>query len=437
MSGQRLISVPTGLVPSSLSRRGFLGGAAVGVGSALAADMRAVNGLRAEEIAGELRRGEKHVILLWLAGGASQLETWDPKPGVKTGGPFSAIPTNVSGIEVSELLPKLAQRMQMTAVIRSLNTKIADHGRGADLVERGRLDDPGLRYPDLGAVVAKELGRLESTVPDYVSLYTSTEGRRKGTSGFLGARYAPLFLAENMSPPNSALHEKLTTAEHQDRAALRDLLSKRFAAEHRSSTVGSQNSAYQRVQGMMASAGLFNIEQESAEVRARYGPTQFGEQCLIARRLVEAGVPFVKVARAWWDSHGQNFETHLELCADLDHCMSVLLDDLQERGLLEKTLVITLGEFGRTPGINASLGRDHFASAWSCSLSGMGVRGGVVHGATDKEGHTVVDGEASAADLFATILQAVGIDPAHEYMVGSRPTPLADFGAKPIRSVLA
>ena len=215
--------------------------------------------------------------------------------------------------------------MQMTAVIRSLNTKIADHGRGADLVERGRLDDPGLRYPDLGAVVAKELGRLESTVPDYVSLYTSTEGRRKGTSGFLGARYAPLFLAENMSPPNSALHEKLTTVEHQDRAALRDLLSKRFAAEHRSSTVGSQNSAYQRVQGMMASAGLFNIEQESAEVRARYGPTQFGEQCLIARRLVEAGVPFVKVARAWWDSHGQNFETHQEMVPELDRVMSALL----------------------------------------------------------------------------------------------------------------
>ena len=226
MSGQRLIPVPSGLVhPAGVSRRGFLGGAAVGVGGALATDMRGVQGLRAEEIAGELRRGEKHVILLWLAGGASQLETWDPKPGAKTGGPFAAIPTNVSGIQVSELLPKLAQRMHLTAIIRSLNTKIADHGGGADLMERGRRDDPGLRYPDLGAVVAKELGRLESTVPDYVSLYTSTEGRRKGTSGFLGARYAPLFLAENMAPPNTGLHERLTAAEHQDRAALRDLLS--------------------------------------------------------------------------------------------------------------------------------------------------------------------------------------------------------------------
>lgn len=425
------------LTSAGLSRRGFLSGATIGAGGLLAADMRTVNRLRAEDIAGQLRRGEKHVILLWLAGGASQLETWDPKPGAKNGGPFGAISTNVAGIEVSELLPQLAQRMHQTAVIRSLNTKIADHGRGADLMERGRLDDPGLRYPDLGAVVARELGRLESTVPDYVSLYTSTEGRRKGTSGFLGARYAPLFLSDQMSPPNSALHEQLTADQHRERAALRDLLSKRFSADRRNSTVGSHNSAYQRVQGMMASAELFNVEQEPAEVRARYGPTQFGEQCLIARRLVEAGVPFVKVARAWWDSHGQNFETHLELCADLDHSMSVLLDDLQERGLLEKTLVLTLGEFGRTPTINASLGRDHFASAWSCSLSGLGIRGGVVHGATEPEGQTVAEGEVSAGDLFATILSALGIDYTHEYMVGARPTPLADFGSEPVETVLA
>jgi uncharacterized protein (DUF1501 family) len=153
--------------------------------------------------------------------------------------------------------------------------------------------------------------------------------------------------------------------------------------------------------------------------------------------LVEADVPFVKVARAWWDSHGQNFETHQELCADLDHSMSVLLDDLAERGLLEHTLVITLGEFGRTPNINASLGRDHFASAWSCSLSGAGIRGGVAYGKTDDEGHRVVEGEASAGDLFATILAALGIDHQHEYMLGARPIPLADFGTNPIREVLA
>jgi hypothetical protein len=420
-----------------LSRRGFLTATAAGVTASFAADMGAIHGLRSAAMASELKKQNKRVILLWLAGGASQFETWDPKPGAKTGGPFRAIPTNVTGIHISELLPELAQRMQHTAIIRSLNTKIADHGTGADLMECGRVGDPGVKYPDIGAVVARELGRLDSKVPDYVSLYTSTEGRRKGTSGFLGARYAPMFLSESMTPANIVRPDILSEIDHHDRAALRDVLAKRFTASRRNQTVDSHTSAYQRVHGLMASADLFDIEREPESVRERYGSSQFAQQCLIARRLVEADVPFVKVARAWWDSHGQNFETHQELCADLDHSMSVLLDDLQERGLLEHTLVITLGEFGRTPNINASLGRDHFASAWSCSLSGAGIRGGVAYGKTDAEGHKVVEGEASAGDLFATILAALGIDHQHEYMLGSRPIPLADFGTNPISEVLA
>ncbi len=424
------------------SRRGFMSNgtlraaATVGVIGGFSADMGQINVLRSEEVASELRKQDKRVILLWLAGGASQFETWDPKPGAKTGGPFRAIQTNATGVHISELLPELSQRMQHTAIIRSLNTKIADHGGGADLMESGRIKDPGLLYPDLGAVVARELGRLDSKVPDYVSLYTSTEGRRKGTSGFLGSRYAPMFLSESMIPPNIARLEAVSEIDHKDREALRDALGRRFTNTRRSHSVDSQNSAYQRVNGLMASAELFDITKEPVEVQARYGPTQFGHQCLIARRLIEAGVPFVKVARAWWDSHGQNFETHQELCADLDHSMSVLLDDLEQRGLLKNTLVITLGEFGRTPQINASLGRDHFASAWSCSLSGMGIRGGVAYGKTDPEGHKVIEGEASAADLFATVLAALGIDHKHEYMIGARPVPLADFGSKPIDEVL-
>ena len=420
------------------SRRGFLAATAVaGVTAGFAADMGAIHCLRSPAMADELRRQQKRVILLWLAGGASQFETWDPKPGTRTGGPFRAIATNANGVHISELLPQLAQRMQHTAIIRSLNTRIADHGTAAALMECGRLNDPGVLYPDLGAVVSRELGRLDSQVPDYVSLYTATEGRRKGTSGFLGSRYAPMFLSDSMTPPNIVRPESVSEIDQHDRAALRETLAKRFTATRRSQTVDSQTSAYQRVEGLMASASLFDIEREPAEIRARYGVTQFGQQCLIARRLVEAGVPFVKVARAWWDSHGQNFETHQELCADLDHCMSVLLDDLYDRGLLQHTLVITLGEFGRTPQINASLGRDHFASAWSCSLSGLGIRGGVAYGKTDAEGHNVVDGEAGAGDLFATILQALGIDHQHEYLLGSRPIPLADFGSQPIREVLA
>lgn len=419
-----------------ISRRSWLGASAVA--ATAAADMSFLDVLQTPAMADDLQANQKRVILLWLAGGASQLETWDPKPGRPTGGPFAKIQTSVPGIEISELMPKMSTRLhQHTALIRSLNTSIADHGTAYDLMLTGRVSEPGVDFPDMGAVLAHELGRIDSEVPDYVSMYTSTEGRRKGKAGFLGSRYNPMFLTENMTPENIARLDSLSDIDHRERAALRQHLAQQFTRQRQSASLASHNTAYERVRGLMASEKLFDIEQEPRSVRDAYGPTQFGQQCLIARRLVEAGVPFVKVARAWWDSHGQNFETHLELCADLDHCMAALLDDLQQRGLLEDTLVITLGEFGRTPQINGSLGRDHFARAWSCSLSGCGIQPGSVYGKTDEDGQHVVDGEIGAGDLFATIFKALGVDHEKELMLGSRPIPLADFGAQPVDAILA
>jgi len=426
-----------GSAEHGLSRRGFLGAGAFAGAAALGADMTVLNILKEPALAEEIKRQEKRVILLWLAGGASQLETWDPKPGRPTGGPFRAIDTNVAGIRISELMPLLAQRQHHTAIIRSLNTKNADHGGGTDLMETGRPKEPGLVYPDLGAILARELGRADSPVPDYVSMYTSTEGRHKGGSGFLGARYAPMFLDKGLTPDNIRRLEAVSDLDHRERLDLRNLLSARFARARETSAIGSHNSAYSRVHGLMASEKLFDISQEPQAMRDKYGPTVFGEQVLVARRLIEAGVPFVKVARAWWDSHGQNFETHLELVADLDRVMSALLDDLYDRGLLQNTLVITLGEFGRTPQINPSLGRDHFASAWSTSLSGCGVKGGVVYGKTDDDGNKVVEGEIGAESLFATIFNALGINHQKNYYVGARPVPLTNPGTKPVPEVLA
>lgn len=397
----------------------------------LAADVSGIEVLASPDLNRALKESGKRVILLWLAGGASQLETWDPKPGRPTGGPFAKIQTCVPGVEISELLPKMSSRLKETAIIRSLNTKIADHGNAYKLMDTGRRSEPSVEFPHLGAMIAHELGQRDSQVPDYVSMYTSTEGRRQGTAGFLGGRYNPMFLTDQMVPANIKRLESISEIDHHDRAELRDLVASMFARKHAHPMFDAHNSAYQRVRGLMASDHLFDIEREPQSVRNHYGPTQFGQQCLIARRLIEAGVPFVKVARAWWDSHGQNFETHQELCADLDHCMSALLDDLKARGLLESTLVLTLGEFGRTPDINGSLGRDHFASAWSCTLSGCGIRGGSVYGKSDEDGKTVVEGEMNAGDLFATIFAALGIDHQKEYMVGSRPVPIADFDSEP------
>jgi len=423
---------------SGVSRRSFLGAAAVGAG-AVAADMTALDVLRSPLLASELKRGEKRVILLWLAGGASQLETFDPKPGRPTGGPYRAIPTAEPGIHVSELMPKFAQRIKHTAIIRSLDTKIADHGQAARLMHIGRRDEPSLRYPDLGAILARELGQADSRVPDYVNFYTATEGRGSGISqaGFLGARYNAMFLTEQNTPQNLHKLEEINDLDHVERAELRNLLTARFARGRESAPLASHNEAYARVRGLMASEKLFDISGEPQRIREMYGPTLFGEQALIARRLIEAGVPFVKVSRAWWDSHGQNFETHLELVTELDHVMSALVDDLQARGLLEHTLIVTLSEFGRTPVINASLGRDHFASAWSVSLTGCGIRGGTVYGASDEDGQTVKDGKVGAGEVFATIFQALGLDHQKHYEVGIRPVPLTDIGTKPIKEVLA
>lgn len=420
----------------AVDRRAFLGAAAAG--AAAFADMTGLNVLSSPALAGEMKKGQKRVILLWLAGGASQLETFDPKPGAPTGGPFRAIKTDVPGLVISELMPKMAQRMKNTCVVRGLNTKNGDHGSGAKLMMRGRRDEASLRYPDLGAVVAREMAQADSKVPDYVTFYTQTEGRgmAPGDAGFLGARYAPMELTTNNTPEYIRRLDAITELDHKERSDLRVLLGKQFGKGRTSEAMSSQNEAYQRVRGIMASDKLFDITQEPQKVRDRYGPTQFAQQCLIARRLVEAGVPFVRVARAWWDSHGQNFETHQEMVPELDHVMATLVDDLKERGLLDDVMILTLAEFGRTPGINASLGRDHFASAWSMTMTGANIKGGAVYGKTDPKGNTVVAEEVNPSNLFATIYSGLGLNPHKNYYVGSRPIPLVNPGTETITALV-
>jgi hypothetical protein len=437
MSAQRR-STFCGSPEHRISRRGLLGSMLAGAAMA-SADMTGLDLLQEPVFASALKKSDKRVILFWLAGGASQLETWDPKPGRPTGGPFRAIQTEIPGIQISELMPRMSERLKHTAIIRSLNTKIGDHGGGATLMHLGRREESAMNLPDLGSMLARELGQVDSAVPDHVAFYTATEGRGsgKGNSGFLGARYAPMFLTTESKPANLSRLEAVSDLDHQQRADLRQLFSQRFARHRDMPSLGSHNEAYARVHGLMASEKLFDISREPAAIRDLYGPTLFGEQVLVARRLIEAGTPFVKVSRAWWDSHGQNFETHLELVTELDRVMSALIDDLKSRGMLENTLIVTLSEFGRTPQINPSLGRDHFASAWSASLTGCGIRGGSVYGKSDPDGKTVVEGEIGAAELFATIFQALGIDHQREYHIGARPVPLTDIGTKPIREVLA
>lgn len=423
-----------GSAEHGLHRRHFLQG---GIATALGVSLGGLLTPYDQAWADALRKKQKHVILLWLAGGSSQLETFDPKPGRPTGGPFRAIPTTTAGVYVSELMPKLAASFQHTAVVRSLDTKIADHGTAAALVETGKTKEAALKHPDLGTVIARELSQRESPVPDYVSLYLATEGHRRPDPGFLGGRYAAMHLNRGLRPENIDLPTGLSESDHEGREHLRRYLSDHFRRSREGSAITGYNSAYARVKGLMRSDALFDLNREPVAVRERFGPTEFGQQALIARRLVESGVPMVKVARAWWDSHSDNFESHRELVSELDHVMTALLSDLHERGLLESTLVVTLSEFGRTPKINKTLGRDHFASAWSFSLSGCGVKGGSVFGKTDVDGQTVADGKVGAAEVAATIYQAVGINPETTYEIGLRPVPIVDEGKHAIKDVLA
>ena len=385
-----------------------------------------------------LKKQQKRALFIWLAGGASQFETWDPKASRETGGPFRWIQTAVPGYHVCELMPKLAKLMNKIAVVRSLNTGISEHGQAADLISTGRPKEPALEYPEIGVILAKELAARESKLPDYVSFFLSTEGRRRPATGFLGGSHSPMLLENSMRPEDIDLPEGLSDLKHKEREHLRELLSTEFARGRvGSQLVGGYNSAYAKVLGLMQSDHLFDIEKEPASVRERYGSTVFGQQCLAARRLLEAGVPMVKVARGFWDSHHDNFESHRELVPDFDNVMSTLLTDLDERGLLDSTLVIVLSEFGRTPKINKDVGRDHYAAAWSCAFAGCGIKGGAIHGKTDADGKTVVDGEANASDVAATIYKAVGIDLHKEYYSGLRPVPIAKENASPIDEILS
>lgn len=422
-----------------ISRRAFLAHSlAVGSGT-LIGTSGAVHALDEDGLNAALRHSGKSVILLWLAGGSSQLETWDPKPGRLTGGPFLTIPTSVPGVHISELMPKMAKRMHKMTVIRSLDTKDGGHGTAAETMLRGRKNEAAQLYPDLGSIIAKEFERRDSKVPGYVSFYSQTEGRRNtgATPAFLGARYAPMILNDGMKPANISRLESITEVDHRDRAELHKLLSARFARSRDTETVKSHASAYAKVHGLMSSESLFDITQEPKWVREQYGPGQFAQQTLMARRMVESGVPFVRVGRAWWDSHGQNFETHAEMVPELDHVMATLMDDLEQRGMLDSTLVCAFGEFGRTPKINASLGRDHFASAWSAAMFGCGLQPGAVYGKTDEDGMTVAENPVGPGELFATILKAVGLEPEKEYYSGSRPIPLVNPGIHPIPDLLS
>jgi hypothetical protein len=380
-------------------------------------------------IAEETKKQGKKCILLWLCGAPSQFETWDPKPRTPTGGPFGAINTNLPGVKISSLMPQCATIMDKLAVIRSMSTEPTEHFQGVDVLTRGDKPRPPFTRPILGSVVAQQLGQLDSPVPQFILLDPCPEGnefkafKAGNWAGWLGAEYGPIRAGGQYSIPDLLKPESISQLDHSEREMLRSFLSKKYENDRRSEAAGSLNAAFDRVKGLMSCAPLFDMEALPESDRERYGGGAFSQHALQARHLIENGSTFVMVANGMpWDNHVYQHEMHQMLVPELDNVIYHLVNDLQERGMLDDTLVIAMGEFGRTPWLNEARGRDHYSKAWSLAMAGAGIKGGVVLGATDEFGFEVTESQVDNRRLFATIFSALGIDPHEEYDLPGLPT---------------
>jgi hypothetical protein len=372
----------------------------------------------------ELRQQGRACILLWMQGGPSQLETFDPKPGHTNGGETKAIATNVAGIQFADNLPKLAQVADRLAVVRSMTTREGEHQRATYLMHTSYLPTASVKYPAMGAIVAHEIKDVACELPAFVRIGGGFNNG--GNGGFLGSAYDPLTVGSGGRAP-----ENTRIATDAARFRRRLDLQGRLQTAAGVSPGDAHQELYADASRMILSPQMdaFNLELESAATRDAYGRSQFGASCLLARRLVESGVTFVEASIGGWDTHDNNFARSRTLCEQLDQPFAALVEDLDDRGMLDKTLVVWMGEFGRTPRINPRGGRDHFPRAFSTVLAGGGIKGGRVIGATDASGETVTERPVTEKDIFQTVYKSLGINGSKENMspIG-RPIKLVDGG---------
>jgi uncharacterized protein (DUF1501 family) len=376
--------------------------------------------------ADELKRRGKAAIMLWMGGGPSTLDIWDLKPGAPTGGPFRPVATS-GDLEICEHLPRLAQQMHHLAVIRSLSTREADHTRGRYYMHTGFVPNPTVEHPSYGSVIAHQLAdaRPELEIPPFVAVGGGTVG-----PGFLGLTWAPFVVGSDGEVGNlrtGISHQRLM----QRMAALR-VIEQEFIRQNRGLAAQEHAKVLEKTRSLLTSKQMdaFRVLSEPTNVRERYGETTFGRGCLLARRLVEAGVPFVEVGFSGWDNHQGIFDAlRNNLLPVLDQAMSALVDDLHQRGLLQDTAIIWMGEFGRTPRINGDAGRDHWARSWSVVLGGAGMKGGLAVGQTSSDGTSVETEPYTSQDVMATVCRALGISLETTFTTPSgRPMKIANGG---------
>ena len=379
----------------------------------------------------------KNVIYLYMSGGQSHMDTWDPKEGVETAGPTKPIKTSADGVRISEYLPRTADQMHHAAVINSLSSTQGAHEQGNYIMHTSYAMRGTIRHPAMGAWLNVLQGGGNTSLPNYV--FVGNDSRHPG-AGFFPAANSPLFVnnPEN-GLKNVKLQPGLTDDKFQARMRLADELDADFRSTFPQRNVKAYTDMYDNAMTMMKSEDLkaFDLTEEPADLRKSYGKEPFGQGCLLARRLVERGVRFVEVSLGGWDTHNANFVRVPELCETLDKALSTLLQDLSSRGLLEETLVVVTSEFGRTPTINQNVGRDHYPKAFSCVMAGGGIKGGQTYGKTDKEGREVVENKVEVPDVNATIAYALGL-PLDQiiFSPSKRPFTIADKG-QPLTSLFS
>ena len=419
-------------VPDGMSRRHFMNHMAGA--AALAAPATAfTNSILAN--ATDMKKRHKAAILLWMGGGPSSMDIWDLKPGAPTGGPFKQISTSADGVAICEHMPLMAKQMHHMAIVRSMSTREADHMRGRYYMHTGYVPNPNVEHPSYGAVISHELAdqvpNLE--IPPFVSVGGGSVG-----PGFLGMTWSPFVVDSNGNVRN--LEMGVDPARLAQRMEMLATIEKRFIGERRGASADDHAKVLDKTVKLMTSPQMdaFKVMKEPKDIQEKYGASGFGRGCLMARRLVEAGVPFVEVDLGGWDNHANIFPTlQDQKLPMLDQAMSALVADLADRGMLDDTVVMWMGEFSRTPNINGGGGRDHWARSWSVVVGGGGFKRGVVVGETSSDGKEVVSEAYSSQDLMASVLESLGVSLETTFTAkNGRPMKIANSG-KVIKELFA
>ncbi len=417
-------------IPNDMSRRHFMQHMATA-----AATVPALNFLsHLQTHAAEVKKNQKACILMWMGGGPPTIDIWDLKPGSKNGGEFKPINTKAPGVQISEHMPKTAMQFQDLSIVRSMSTREADHGRGRYFMHTSFVPNPTVVHPTFGSVVSYEVGkkRPHLEIPAFVSI-----GGGAGSPGYMGMTHAPFDVDSNGNIKNAKMD--LSKGRLNQRLAMLDVVESNFINSKRGETPKAHREVYEKAVNLMTSDQMaaFKVADEKPEVLEAYGNNNFGKGLLMARRLVETGVPFVEVNMGGWDLHNDVFNNlRTQKLPDLDQGISALVQDLRSRGLLEHTTLVWMGEFARTPRINQNVGRDHWAASWSVMMGGGGLRNGQAIGETDADGTSVVGKSYLPGDIWATVAYSLGIpiDTVHTSKNG-RPMRLAN-GGTPIKELI-